>query len=700
MDSFNNSLLSFITKNETYGQDVKSLRKRYQNLSLIYINLIFTVFLVFFNLVSELFSISTNNSTVLMACLPLSLLSFFFLRIGKVTLSLIMIILDLHAANIVVSYTTNRPLLAIFGVLIYPFMVFALTPDFRIHWLNIVLCFLEFTFDSIQSLKIFEVTMNDDQKEQIISVILGSFCCCTIAVGISVFQKRIETHIWNLAHENYLKSENLTKEVIQAMEAKDNFVSMLSHEIRNPLNALKGSIEYLSQTIKEKDSLQVLKNAKMSGDILLNLVNNVLDAAKLKSDKMEIISMETNLVDTIEKVFTINSEKFKEKRLFAKAFIDENLPKLLWIDPSRLLQILMNLISNSVKFTPKGGKIKIYVAWCHYKEEKDNLLKIIKKDDLNEVAENMSQNIISEENKRSEIDSSIFDEFSFEEEYHHLNRMQSLNRIMMNQSKNDLSLLDISCCEASGECWSLHKTHFDHQDNENQNKGFLKIQITDTGCGIEEHELSKVFGMFEQTKQGIRSVHGGTGLGLWICKQLCHKMHGDITVYSKPSKGTSFVLYIPIDNNPVKIKLASSSESLIKENPKALVVDDYSVNRYLHKLLLEQEGVQVSLACNGREALEKYKSQTSDPYDFILMDVRMPEMDGFTATNLIREWENENKTRKVDIYFVTGEYFNEEDVMRKFARQGGQNAGIRYLKKPLDGDVLTRIVTQYKKRTI
>jgi len=617
----------------------------------------------------------------------------------RMALSVFLIVLELHVANLIVSYTTNRPLVAIFGVLISPFLVFALTPDFRIHWLNLILCFSEFTFHSLQSLKIFQVTINDHQKGQIISVVTGSFCCCMIAAGVSIVQKRIETDIWNLANENYLKSENLTKEVIQAIEAKDTFISMLSHEIRNPLNALKGSIEYLLQTIKDRDSLQVLKNARMSGDILLNLVNNVLDAAKLKTDKMEIISMETSMTDTIEKVLTINSEKFKEKGLFAKAFIDESVPKLLWIDPSRLLQILMNLVSNAVKFTSMHGKINLYVTWCRFNEEQENLFTPIKKDDNNETTGNSTQNRNTIETQKSEIVTTEFDEFSFEEESYQLNRMQSLNR-NINQFNNDLSLLNISSWESSGECWSLHKTHFDHQSYQDQSKGFLKIQITDTGCGIEEHELSKVFGMFEQTKQGIRSVHGGTGLGLWICKQLCHKMHGDITVYSKPDKGTSFIFYIPIDNDPLNTNLAIRPGLMNREIPKALVVDDYSVNRYLHKLLLEQEGVQVTLACNGIEALKKYKSQIDEPFDFILMDVHMPEMDGFTATNLIRQWEEENNKRKVDIYFVTGEYFNEEEVMRKFLSQGGQNTGIRYLKKPLDGDILSKIVCHYKKKLL
>jgi len=703
MDSFNNLLLSLLTKNERYGQDVNSLRRRYQNLSLIYMNIIFTIVLALFTFIFQIFSLSPNNLALLTICFPISLFSLYSLRIGKPNLSLHIFLMQIHIANLLRSYVTNRPLTSMYMVLVFPFLVFALTPNFKIIWMNIVLCILEFIFHSYFILKKFQVPISYVQYEEIISVIWGSLGCCIMIIAVSFVQKKIEISIWNIAHENYLKSENLAKEVGQAMKAKDTFISTLSHEIRNPLNALKGSIEYLLQTIKDKISLKVLKNARMSGDMLLNLVNNVLDAAKLKSDKMEIISMETNITETIEKVFTINSEKFKEKGLFAKAFIDDNIPKFLWIDQSRLIQILMNLVSNAVKFTPKDGKIKIYVAWCHYKEEKDNLLAPIKIGESRRIEENLNQQKDSINFPRSENELiNVFDEFSFEEETHQLQRIKSLTRIV-SQGPNDLSLLEISNWESSNEFWSLHKSSVSpqiHLDNENHNKGFLKIQITDTGCGIEENELSKVFGMFEQTKQGIRSVHGGTGLGLWICKQLCHKMHGDITVYSKPDKGTSFIFYIPIDNDPLNTNLAIRPGLMNREIPKALVVDDYSVNRYLHKLLLEQEGVQVTLACNGIEALKKYKSQIDEPFDFILMDVHMPEMDGFTATNLIRQWEEENNKRKVDIYFVTGEYFNEEEVMRKFLSQGGQNTGIRYLKKPLDGDILSKIVCHYKKKLL
>jgi len=611
----------------------------------------------------------------------------------------------MHVSNLITSYTTQCPLVAIYGVMMYPFFIFSMTSDLFFHLLNAVLCAYEFYVNIPVAMKIFEVTLTDEQARQINILLAGGVLCCLTAVGLSFFQKRGESNIWRIANENYLKSDSLTQELVKAMEAKDSFVSMLSHEIRNPLNALKGSIDYLLQVIKEYEYVQVLKNAKMSGDVLLTLVSNVLDAAKLKSDKMEVNYSETDLIDTVKKVLTINSEKFRAKEILTKVYIDESIPSLLWIDPSRLLQILMNLVSNSIKFTPGGGRINLYFSWCKSHHEKETLLTTFKNIGENGNPENLTRTNQVERNRSSLNVSSIrgesfvFDELNDEDELDHQTKMHLISR-HTNQFSNSLSgLLSGGSKNFIGEFWSIRKTYSLNDQNEfrqdDDKKGFLKVQITDTGCGIDELELPKMFGMFSQGAQGARSVHGGTGLGLWICKQLINRMNGDIKVYSKPREGTSFVFYLPVDNHQVQ-EIAPKRDDLARGKAKALVVDDFSVNRYLHKLLLEQEGVEVVVACNGKEAIEKCKAHSNDPFHFIMMDVHMPEMDGFTATKIIREWENAGNKRKADVYFVTGEYFNEEDVMNRFRHQGGMNDRIKCLRKPLGGDLISRIAAKYK----
>jgi len=176
---------------------------------------------------------------------------------------------------------------------------------------------------------------------------------------VNFLENSFQSRLWNIIQFNFDKSENLTKEILQVVEAKDCFVSSLSHEVRNIVNLLTGSVDYLLELTKNRTCLQVLKNIKMSGDILLNLVNNTLDAAKIKANKLELAFDHAEFEDIVKKALIINSERLKNKNIYAEATIDTNIPKELWIDSGRLLQIIINLLSNAIKFTPEGGRIRV-----------------------------------------------------------------------------------------------------------------------------------------------------------------------------------------------------------------------------------------------------------------------------------------------------------------------------------------------------
>ena len=246
--------------------------------------------------------------------------------------------------------------------------------------------------------------------------------------------------------------------------------------------------------------------------------------------------------------------------------------------------------------------------------------------------------------------------------------------------------------------WSVKRIRTRDPSETDPMKGYMKIQVSDTGCGIDDDNLPKLFEMFTQGDKRVASVYGGSGLGLWICKQLCQKMGGDIKVYSKKGVGTSFVLYIPVNNDRVNTRPLDTVR-LKHDKVMALVVDDYAYNRDLHKLLLEREGVQIHIANNGQEAVDKVQAQGEGFYDFILMDIQMPVMNGFEAAKVIRKWEKHNKRRYVDIFFISGEYFDEEEVLEAFYRtKGNKNeaAGIQCLKKPIDLDVIRKILNKYR----
>jgi len=550
---------------------------------------------------------------------------------------------------------------------------------------------------------------------------------------LSYIQKIIQTSLWQAAQMNYERAEKINKEVVQAIEAKDVFVSSLSHEIRNPLNALKGSIDYLFKVVKDPGVVQILENARLSGEVLLNLVNNVLDAAKLKSDKIDLAHIETTSLDMIKKLVMIHAERLREKKISAQVSIYKNVPTVLWIDSSRLLQIVMNLFSNAIKFTPDHGNIKLYISWCKETDKAaEDLLQPI--DDQFGTLSSTSSSMIdclsttADQEQRSSgkstmeterwyssrgnkedlaLDQNTMVELNQVEKASHSKKMKTMKSLEMKRLQ-ELAFKDVKVYKKH-LVWNIDsKKDIDVQELNSayslltqkkvqiNKNGYLKVQISDNGCGIAEEHLPKMFEMFSQGGQNVGSVYGGSGLGLWLCKQICQKMGGDIELHTQPGKGTTFVFYVPVDNENLCAEPVYRTGSL-REKTRGLVVDDFSYNRDIHKLLLEREGVQVNLACDGKEAVERYKAQGPKFYDFIMMDVQMPEMDGFTAAKEIRNWENLNGWRQVDIYFVSGEYYNEREILADLKAKGqlDETSGFRCLRKPIDVELVRKIVEKY-----
>jgi len=698
--SFNSYLLSIFARNKPFEANVNSLATHFHILSIFYLGFFLTLAIIIFETITGTFN-QPSCSRYLCAITTIGfIISIICLKKGHRNAAGTVVLLYIHSANLTAGLLLNLPLGALVGSFSYLTYGYFLTKSTTTVGINSLVSIIEFFLYIRRLLQIFKVTLTDDQRSQLLGGLTAMVLVFLITSFLNSCQKHIEYKLWRLLNQNYKRSENLTKEIVQAMNAKETFVSSLSHEVRNVLNSLNGSVDFLLSVLKDSPHIEILKNAKMSGEILLNLVSNALDAAKIRADKLELSYNHANLEDVIKKAFVINSENLKSKNITAKALLDSRIPRNLLIDSGRLLQILMNLMSNALKFTPREGQIKINVLWCQ-EGQNSHLLDPLEDDALTQthIPSRDSPTSIVLNQSNEDQDESLMEFTTEEEQTRHQNiSMLTFDSYRRNSRRNQQTLFYRS------ENWEIRTTEpnpslcLKSQSNQSEQSlndavGFLKIQVSDTGCGIAKENLQKLFEMYIQADRTVSSNYGGTGLGLWICKQLCHKMHGDIAVYSQLNVGTKFVFYIPIDN------LRRSSERLcITKKVNALVVDDHIFFRDLHKLLLEREGVQVTLANNGLEAIEKYKEKGEGYFDFIFTDLNMPVMDGFAATREIRKWESENKRKKVMIYFVSGEYFNDDEVIEQLKSSGGfrDTADIKFLRKPVEVETVTQIVKDYK----
>ena len=341
------------------------------------------------------------------------------------------------------------------------------------------------------------------------------------------------------------------KTMAEIAKAKEQFFSSMSHEIRTPLNGIIGFTKILLRNQTTETQKQQLEAIKTSSDILLVLINDILDLAKVDAGKMNIETTELNLSELINTALNTFELQFQERELKIKKQFDSRIPNVLIGDSVRITQILLNLLSNSVKFTRNGGLIGVVV----------NLLE---------------------------------------------------------QDKG----LNLSGAEATEENITV------------------EFVISDTGIGISAEKLESIFEPFVQCGADTARKYGGTGLGLSIVKRLVDLMGGTVSVKSKLEKGSDFTITLPLKKTSVKeitkeIEIGQNTDELqIVGKLKVLVVEDNTINQLLMKTLLDDFGFEYDIAANGKIAIEKVKESS---YDIVLMDLQMPEMNGFEATEYIRK---------------------------------------------------------------
>ena len=409
--------------------------------------------------------------------------------------------------------------------------------------------------DDVENQKEIAIQEAKTKSQQRISWAIGIGLLLISLLALVIFNRL------KLTRKQKVIIEAQKKKVEQSEKHKEQFLANMSHEIRTPMHAISGMTKILERNKHPKSQDVFLKAMRTSSDNLIVILNDVLDLSKIEAGKLEIENISLNVASVIENVIQILKFKAEEKGLILSYEIAEDVPTLVNGDPTRLNQILINLVGNAIKFTDKG-------------------------------------NI-------------------------------------------DLLL-------------SLHDDH-------------LHFQIKDTGIGIPKDQLDSIFGAFEQAKETTTRYYGGTGLGLSISKQLVELQDGKIWVESSEGKGSNFYFDLPLVIPEIDaVRQDFISEDKLKAMAKSLkgirilIAEDNPFNQMIAQddLSYYIEGVTIDTVKNGVLAIDKFKS---DNFDLILMDVQMPEMNGFKATKSIRAIEkSEGRTTKIPIIAMTASLLKTE----------------------------------------
>lgn len=400
-------------------------------------------------------------------------------------------------------------------------------------------------------------------------------------------------------YRDALHEKELEKAVLEAKnanEAKTRFLFNMSHDIRTPMNAIIGFSELLEKHIDEKDkAIDYLGKIKSSSNFLLSLINYVLEMARIESGKLalkEEVGCVTELIESLTDVF----EPGVKKKFITYSCKTDIQHKYVIGDETKVREIFINIIGNSVKYTPEGGKISVSV-----KEE------------------------------------------PFEKE----------------------------------------------------NYIAYRIIVEDNGIGMSKEYLPHIFEEFSREHTSTESKVTGTGLGLPIVKSLIDMMGGTIEVESQLGCGTKMNVVLPFELASEKQILEEKqkekekiSDSILGK--RVLLAEDNELNAEIAMTVLKENGLKAERAANGKQCMEMLKKMPEDYYDMILMDIQMPEMDGYEATRRIRNLDDARAD--IPIVAMTANAFEED---RQKALESGMNA---HVSKPVDMNMLFKVMVQILKK--
>ena len=368
----------------------------------------------------------------------------------------------------------------------------------------------------------------------------------------------------------------------RASREKSRFLSQMSHEIRTPMNGIIGMTQIAKESINNTEKLEeCLGKIQLSSDYLLSLINDILDMSRIENGKIELYHTAFDLRSFAERLRTMFTQKAADAGLSFSVTTGNITAPAVVGDELRLTQIVVNLISNALKFTPEGGEIQ--VALRQERQEDDFCL--------------------------------------------------------------------------------------------------LTIEVRDTGIGMTEEFLKKIFEPFEQADSSISHKYGGTGLGLAISHNLIQLMGGQISVQSKEGEGTCFQvgLRLPVtDSNVPEIAPSAKIQSEERlDGYRILLAEDNAINSEIATSLLAIKGAKVDPVWDGKEALEQFAQSTPGAYQVVLMDIQMPVMNGLEACRKIRSCGHA-QAKTIPIIGLSANAFQQDAGE---AMDSGMNG---YVSKPFD----------------
>jgi Signal transduction histidine kinase len=425
----------------------------------------------------------------------------------------------------------------------------------------------------------------------IVAIAIGALIAIFLAKVLDKLSKQEQEY-----KEQVLKLEKQAAD--EASEAKSRFLADMSHEIRTPINAIIGMNEMILRESDNRDIKEYSRNIKQSGHNLLQLINGILDFSKIEDGKMEILPVRYSVSSEIKYFINSIKDRADAKNLTLNINIDPNIPSELYGDDTRINQIVMNLLTNAVKYTEKGS-----VSLSIEGREKD----------------------------------------------------------------------------------------------ESKEKILLYYEIKDTGIGIKESDMTKLFESFERLDVVKNRNIEGTGLGMNITRKLLELMGSELRVESEYGVGStfSFELWQKIENDtplgdynevsPGVEDTETYKELFYAPDAHILVVDDTRMNISVVENLLKKTGIQIDTAISGPESINL---ADRNKYDLILMDQRMPGMDGTEAMKRIRDLESKVNIETPIICLTADVVKGSRD---RYLEMGFND----YLTKPVDGSELEKMIRNY-----